>query len=224
MKKAWLAFWAVILAAIITGIFTLLPEKKKPEIDNSIAKTITQTANDSAKIVVGDDIHAGRDVYKAAGDLTVTTNQPVTVKKEAPIYIDESVTSNNAGPGSITARTVVVPPQNEVDIVDNYVLKYGTENKLFWIEFSPKQGKWESPFIAVLAYPGVDQDINMTDPYMGSDGITNNLDSVYVIRPLEPTTAFLPFRIFFKKLPSSFTFGDRGNPKKIYHLNTQDLK
>lgn len=227
VKVAWISAIAVVIAAIIGGIFSISANSNQNDPTSSTIQKVDSGAVNSAGRDINqagrDNLNAGRDIHQTNiyGDTAKSKDKSVYL---SPTVIDKSVKSYNAQPGSITAYNVIVPSDKENEITintpDNCNINIDTVRKEILVK--PKHGKWNIPFLAIdstewgSVEPGF-RDENGT-PFglsVGKFEIHGPLDDgsegrmvVVGMRGKIPATRDFGYVMSYKNLPKTIVVGD----------------
>jgi hypothetical protein len=231
IKAACIGALALIIGSVISGLFTRNSQ-------DTASKTISNIVDSGNANNAGRDINnAGRDNLNAGRDVNVTNiyedtskrKEKIESKQRPSIIIDERVSSNNQQ-GGITAHTVIIPEDKEVDLKDNFDYSITEENGGVLISFWPKQGKWNGAFFAVSLYEfdkvvpkfSIGNSIVTNDQFNDTNNMKfynkeNELVSCYQIGSRsEEVSRNRPGKVFCNLVPSEFAFGEYANLKKSY--------
>lgn len=233
IKIAYISAAAVIIASIITGFFTCNSRDASSSMVNQ--KVDSGNANNA-----GHDVNsAGRDINNAGRDVNVTnifgdtSEKKVvkTLKQQQSVVIDQRVISNNQQ-GGITAHTVIIPEDKEVELKDNFDYSINEEGLGFMISFWPKQGQWNGTFFAVpksefekvVPEFRVGNSMGIRDAFDGNINIEFNKEngpvSCYQTGSMsEEISRNRPGKVFCISLPVEFAFGEYSNLKKAYPIS-----
>jgi len=229
-QAAWIGFWAVIIAAIITGLIALIISFRQT---SPPATSISQKAGDFStnKAAAADYMEAQHDNIKAAGPVTINNYYGDTTKQKRSSGGSGNtinVTSYNQKDGITAANVWVIKHATFIsseivpnaEIPDNYSCVVDTINKLITIR--PKAGSWNNPFIGFPA-----TELEAVGPHFFNEHKTQvNIDTgSYTVRSeglfglsttSTPSTDHLSYMLHYNQMPSKIVFGNY--PKPLYEV------
>jgi hypothetical protein len=228
-KNAWIGFWAVIIGAVIAGLFLLGNSLiQKPQATTAIQQKNDSGINNSA----GKDlIQAGRDNIKTNGPVNENNYYGDTSKKKPIVRAGSSgdrsinVTSYDQHGGMTVGQVIVIKNATflqtgegttAADASDNYSCVIDAGNKRITIQ--PKTGEWKTPFVA---FPN--QELSSIGPHFyNATKSTINVDiGSYSFNGQNlfglstntlPSTAHLSYSLHYQALPTKIIFGNYPAP------------
>jgi hypothetical protein len=217
-----LLYVAVIIILGWIGNFLFIDELDK---DRTIAITHSNNvaSHDSSKLDVNNPTITQNNTVQGTQNNEIIGRDKInntTVKQAPKNYYDQRVSSTNAQPGSVTAHTVVIPEDKEINVVDNYEFEI-TENGVF---IRPKHGIWQQTFAAVPSdeQAGVQFDLSSGSGtymnYRSGTRMINGIHCRFISIGMPQASRYIKYLVSFKNKPSVIFFGDISDLEKTYSI------